>query len=55
MSQEYWTEAEPQKTLYIPSTALLSNTINTLVIFETDYSPDRPENRYVEFVNKPIL
>ena len=55
MSQKYWTNAGPQKTLYIPSTVLLSNAKNTLVIFETDYSPERPEDRYVEFVDKPIF
>uniref|UniRef100_A0A7M6DLT0 Beta-galactosidase n=1 Tax=Clytia hemisphaerica TaxID=252671 RepID=A0A7M6DLT0_9CNID len=55
MAQKYWTEAGPQKTLYIPSTYLQPHMKNTLIVFETDRSPTNASDFYIEFVDTPIF
>ena len=55
----YWPVEPPQKTLYVPSSALRAEPrSNEVVIFEQDQSPCQPPNYescYITFVNKPIF
>ena len=55
----YWPVKPPQKTLYVPSSALNSDGLpNTVVIFEQDSSPCRPPSYshcFVSFIGKPIF
>ena len=55
----YWPVEPPQKTLYVPSSALRAGPeANEVVIFEQDQSPCQPPNYescYISFVDKPIF
>ena len=55
----YWPAKPPQKTLYVPSTALRAGPeVNEVVIFEQDRSPCQPPNYescYITFVDRPIF
>ena len=55
----YWPAEPPQKTLYVPSSALKAGPeANEVVIFEQDQSPCQPpdyESCYISFVDRPIF
>ena len=55
----YWPVEPPQKTLYIPSSALIAGPrANEVVIFEQDQSPCQPPNYescYITFADKPVF
>ena len=55
----YWPVEPPQKTLYVPFSALRAGPeANEVVIFEQDQSPCQPPNYescYISFVDKPIF
>lgn len=51
----YWTPLGPQKTLYVPGTALRSHAENVMLIVEFEHAPSNTEDIFVEFVDKPIL
>ena len=55
----YWPAEPPQKTLYVPSSALKAGPeANEVVIFEQDRSPCQPpdyELCYISFVDRPIF
>ena len=55
----YWPAEPPQKTLYVPSSALRAGPeANEVVIFEQDQSPCQPpgyESCYISFVDRPIF
>jgi beta-galactosidase len=55
----YWPVKPPQKTLYVPSSVLMSDgSPNTIVVFEQDGSPCQPPDYHscvVTFVDKPVF
>ena len=54
----YWPVEGPQITLYVPA-VVLTPTVNTLVLFETEHSPCDASDPFavctVEFIDRPII
>lgn len=51
----YWPSVGPQETLYIPKSALSTGAIgNSVVLFEIDEPVKGHDERFIEFVDKPI-
>ena len=53
----YWPNKGPQKTLYVPASVLSSSEPNTLMLFEIDQAPCKPQSVdcFTTFVDKPDI
>jgi len=52
-AHRYWTDAGPQKTLFIPKNEL--SELNSIVLFETERAPKTQEEAFIELVENPIF